>query len=71
MNDKSQPTTRDYTDQEKKAIIAADKSRNTPRCPLDQTSMEVNVQRSLGLNSNVVIRCPRCSNSVQYTRLHG
>jgi transcription elongation factor Elf1 len=62
---------RDFTEQEKKAIVAADKMRRTPHCPVDGTAMDVNVQRSLGRNSNVVVRCRRCTRSVEFTRLQG
>jgi hypothetical protein len=72
MPDNPPPTAvRDFTEPEKKAIIAAHRSRKVPLCPVDGSAMDVHLQRSLGLNSNVTIRCPRCSHSVQYTKFHG
>jgi hypothetical protein len=65
------PQFRDFTEQEKKEIVAADRARRTPHCPVDGTAMDVNVQRSLGRNSNVVVRCRRCTRSIEFTRLQG
>ena len=62
---------REFTEQEKKEIVKADNLRRTPRCPVDGTPMVVNAQRSLGRNSNVVVRCRRCKRSVGFTRLQG
>jgi transcription elongation factor Elf1 len=62
---------RSYSEQEKRAIIAADKSRQTPTCPVDGTVMDVSLQRSLGRTSNVVVRCRRCAQSHTFTRAHG
>jgi len=62
---------RDYTEQETKAIIAAAKTRRTPQCPVDGATMDVQLQRSLGRTSNVVIRCPRCGAKAEYVRAHG
>jgi hypothetical protein len=70
-NDPLRGAFREYTEQERKAIVAADRRRESPACPVDGTPMDVHVQRSLGLNSNVVVRCRRCSQSVQFRRLHG
>jgi hypothetical protein len=70
-NDPLRFTFRAYTEAEKKEIVRADRARRTPVCPVDGTAMTVNLQRSLGRNSNAVIRCRRCARSVEYVRLHG
>jgi hypothetical protein len=60
-----------YSDEQKKQIIATDRARRTPVCPIDGAAMDAHAQRSLGRNSNVTIRCPRCARIVEYVRLHG
>lgn len=70
-NDPLRASFRPYTEQEKRDIIAAEKRRKTPRCPVDATAMDVQLQRSLGRNSNVLIRCPRCAATAEYVRAHG
>jgi ssDNA-binding Zn-finger/Zn-ribbon topoisomerase 1 len=70
-NDPSRETFRDYTEQERKQIIDADKRRLDPTCPLDGATMVVYAQRSLALNSQVKIRCPRCGGEVHFKRLYG
>jgi hypothetical protein len=60
-----------YSDEQKEQIIAADRARRTPTCPRDGAAMDVHAQRSLGRNSNVTIRCPRCARIVEYVRYHG
>jgi hypothetical protein len=70
-NDPLRATFRDFTEQERKQIIVTDRSRKAPACPVDGTAMEVNVQRSLGRTSNVVVRCRRCNHSVEFARAHG
>jgi transcription elongation factor Elf1 len=71
QNDPLRSAFRRYTEKETKQIIAADRARRTPRCPVDGTAMDVNLQRSLGRTSNAVVRCRRCTQSVTYVRLHG
>src|SRR4051812_31644257 len=56
-NDPLRSAFRPYTEEEMKQIIADDRARRTPRCPVDGTAMDVNVQRSLGRTSNAVVRC--------------
>ncbi|HZZ43351.1 MAG TPA: hypothetical protein VFE58_10470 [Tepidisphaeraceae bacterium] len=70
-NDPARSRFREYTEQERKEIIAADNVRRTPVCPIDGTGMEVNAQRSLALNSNVLVRCRRCRGEVTFKRKHG
>ena len=70
-NDPLRGRFRDFSEQEKKELAAADRVRRTPRCPVDATAMSVDVQRSLGRTSNVTMRCPRCTRSVAFARLHG
>jgi hypothetical protein len=71
QNDPLSPQFRNYTDAERKEVITVDRRRRTPVCPIDGAAMDVHVQRSLGLNSNVIVRCRRCAQSVQYVRTHG
>jgi hypothetical protein len=71
QNDPLRGAFRAYTEQERKAIFAADRARQTPACPVDGTPMTVHAQRSFGLTSNVVVRCRRCAQSVSFTRLYG
>jgi hypothetical protein len=70
-NDPLRPTFRPYTDPEQKAIIAADRRRESPPCPVDGAPMDVHAQRSFGVTSNVVVRCRRCSHSIRFRRLYG
>ncbi|HTL31158.1 MAG TPA: hypothetical protein VL282_18140 [Tepidisphaeraceae bacterium] len=70
-NDPLREAFRPYTEAEKKKIIAADKHREDPICPIDRAMMIVYAQRSLGLNSQVRIRCPRCGGEVTFKRLYG
>ena len=62
---------RPYTDQEARDVVAVAKRRKTPSCPIDGTEMDVQLQRSLGRTSNVIVRCPRCEGRVQFVRAHG
>jgi hypothetical protein len=62
---------RAYTEEERKEMVRVDRGRGVPRCPVDGAEMAVHVQRSLGLNSNVTMRCPRCGGEVRFTRKHG
>jgi predicted RNA-binding Zn-ribbon protein involved in translation (DUF1610 family) len=71
QNDPLRASFRDYTNVERKEIIAADKIRSEPLCPIDGTTMIVYAQRSLALNSKVRIRCPRCGGSAEFKRLYG
>ena len=52
-------------------MIRVDRGRGAPRCPVDGTEMTVHVQRSLGLNSNVTMRCRTCGGELAFTRKHG
>jgi ssDNA-binding Zn-finger/Zn-ribbon topoisomerase 1 len=70
-NDPLRANFRDYTEAERKQIIAADKRRLEPICPIDGATMVVYAQRSLALNSQVKIRCPRCGGEVHFKRLYG
>jgi ribosomal protein S27AE len=70
-NDPLRTRFRALTDEEQKQIVRADKSRKQAVCPIDGTVMDVTLQRSLGRTSNVVLRCPRCAQTVSYVRLHG
>ena len=70
-NDPLRESFREYTEAERKKIIAADKRRIDPVCPIDGTTMIVYAQRSLALNSQVRIRCPRCGREVHFKRLYG
>ena len=70
-NDPLRATFREYTAEENRALLAAERARRAPVCPVDGTEMDVHLQRSLGLNSNAVIRCRRCGRSAQYVRLYG
>jgi DNA-directed RNA polymerase subunit M/transcription elongation factor TFIIS len=70
-NDPLRDSFREYTDAERKAIIDADKRRLEPTCPIDGATMVVYAQRSLALNSQVRIRCPRCGGEVQFKRMYG
>lgn len=70
-NDPLRGSFREYTEAERKEIIAADKRRLDPVCPIDGATMIVYAQRSLALNSQVRIRCPRCGGEVHFKRLYG
>ncbi len=70
-NDPLRDSFREYTEGERKEIIAADKRRIEPVCPIDRTTMIVYAQRSLALNSQVRVRCPRCGGEVHFKRLYG
>jgi ssDNA-binding Zn-finger/Zn-ribbon topoisomerase 1 len=71
QNDPLREKFREYTDAERKRIIDADKRRREPTCPIDGATMIVYAQRSLALNSQVKIRCPRCGGEVHFKRLYG
>jgi DNA-directed RNA polymerase subunit M/transcription elongation factor TFIIS len=70
-NDPLRAKFREYSEEERKQIIDADKRRLEPACPIDGTMMIVYAQRSLALNSQVKIRCPRCGGEVHFKRLYG
>jgi hypothetical protein len=70
-DDPLRDTFRDYTEAERRAITSAERSRQAPVCPVDGTVMDVQVQRSLGRTSNVVVRCPRCTRTSEHARFHG
>jgi transcription elongation factor Elf1 len=71
QNDPLRNTFRPYTEQEKRELFAADRSRRTPVCPVDGTEMDVQLQRSLGRTSNAVMRCRRCAQKTEYARTQG
>jgi C4-type Zn-finger protein len=71
QNDPLRRTFRAYTEQEKRELFAADRARQIPVCPIDDTEMDVHLQRSLGRTSNAVIRCRRCAQQAEYARTHG
>jgi hypothetical protein len=62
---------RPYTDEERKQLILSDRARRPPICPHDHTEMVTLAQRSLGLTSNVTLRCPTCRNELSFKRKHG
>jgi ribosomal protein S14 len=83
QNDPLRQTFRDYTDDESRALFAAERRVQStppndttpapppPTCPVDGTEMTVHLQRSLGLTSNATIRCRRCGREAKYVRKHG
>ena len=70
-NDPLRATFRDYTEAERRILAAAERGRRAPVCPVDGTVMDVQVQRSLGRTSNVILRCPRCTRTSEHARFHG
>ena len=70
-NDPLRNTFRDYSDAERRHMRAVEPSGKPVVCPVDGTVMDVHLQRSLGRTSNVIIRCRRCTRTVEYARTCG
>lgn len=71
QNDPLRAAFRPYTPDEARAIFAQERVGKTPICPLDETPMEVHLQRSLARTSNAQIWCRRCRQTAEYVRPHG
>jgi ssDNA-binding Zn-finger/Zn-ribbon topoisomerase 1 len=59
---------REYTAEEKAAMIAADKAEEMNICPVDGTPMKRREDAVLARMFHVIISCPRCSRSAQYQK---
>jgi uncharacterized protein YbaR (Trm112 family) len=70
-NDPLRATFRPYTAEETRTILAAERRGLTPTCPVDDTPMEVHLQRSLARTSNAQVWCRRCGGTTDYVRPHG
>ena len=70
-NDPLGETFRPYTPAEQRQIIADDRRRKTPTCPIDGTPMAIYLQRSLARTSNVIVSCRRCKQTAEYVRTCG